>query len=203
MARRNAVARQLRACRRDVDVTLAVELGAVVVPGREETEVLELAGERRGHTGTLAELGQVDIVLGVRDPGARPVASLGALRRARRGQLLANHPQGEKLVALQPQNRLETLDVLFAEEPVATLRPARREQALILQITDLRDRDVGELLLQAPRNRADRQQPLCRGGLGRGAHLLMKLNLYLPICTSSPLCNFAAASIRLRLTKVP
>ena len=37
-------------------------------------------------------------------------------------ELLADHPQRQELVALQAKDRLEPLDVVLAEEPVATLR---------------------------------------------------------------------------------
>ena len=47
---------------------------------------------------------------------------------------------------LQPQDGLEPLDVLVGEEPIAAPGSPRPEQALILEVTDLRDRDVGELL---------------------------------------------------------
>src|SRR6266480_83501 len=201
MARRDAVARELRARRGHVHVTFSVQLVAVVVPRRKESEILELARERSRYPGTLAELCQVDVVLGARDAGPRP--PLDALRGARRGQLLANDSQRQKFVPLQPQDRLEALDVILAEEPVAPLGPARREQPLILEVANLRDRDVRKFLLQAPRDGADRQQPLRSGGLGLRAHLLMKLSRYLPICTSSPLWSRAGESIRLRLTKVP
>src|SRR4029079_11918881 len=109
--------------------------------------------------------------------------------------LLAEHPQRQELVALQAQDRLEALDVVLAEEPVAALRASRREQALILQVADLRDRDVRKLGLQPPADRADREQAGA-DGLG-GAHFSTKLSLYLPIWSSTPLSSFPD-SMRLR-----
>ena len=85
--------------------------------------------------------------------------------RARR-ELLADHAQRQELVALEAQDRLEPLDVVLAEQAVAALRALRRQQPLILEVADLRDRDVRELGLQAPADGADRQQPRL-GVLGR------------------------------------
>src|SRR5439155_20954321 len=94
---------------------------------------------------------------------------------------------------------LEPLHVLFAEEAIAALRASRREQPLVFEITDLRDRDVGEVVLQHPADRADRQQP----GFRRGGHQRPKnVSRYLPICSSSP-SSSSSDSTRLRLTKVP
>ncbi len=74
-----------------------------------------------------------------------------ALRAAAGGELLADHAQRQELVPLQPQDRLEPLDVLLAEEAVAAARALRREQPLVLEVADLRDRDVGELRAAAAR----------------------------------------------------
>src|SRR5262249_60463226 len=140
---------------------------------------------------------------GVGGGEAAPTAlwPLGGLSGRR--QLLTDHPQRQELISLQAQDRLQALDVVLAEEPIAALGPTRCEQALVLEVADLRDRDLGELLLQPPGDRADRQQPFARGGLGRRAHLLMKLSRYLPICNSSPLSSRTAESIRRRVAKLP
>ena len=82
---------------------------------------------------------------------------------APRRQLLPDHAQRQELVALQAQDRLQPLDVVLAEEPVAAARALRRQQALILEVADLRDRDVRELGLQARADRADRVQALLLG----------------------------------------
>ena len=48
---------------------------------------------------------------------------------------------------------------VLAEQAVPAPRAPRREQALILEVADLRDRDVRELRLQTAADGADRQQP--------------------------------------------
>ena len=111
---------------------------------------------------------QVEPLLPLAERGHALPAPL--LRRAG-GELLADHAQRQELVALEAQDRLEPLDVVLAEEPVAALRALRRQQALVLEVADLRDRDVRELGLEAPAHGADREQPLagrrCSGCLGR------------------------------------
>jgi hypothetical protein len=99
------------------------------------------------------------------------------------GELLPDHPKRQELVALQPQDRLEPLDVLLAEQPVAAARALGRQQALILEVPDFRDRDVLELWLQPRADSADRVQALFRaplGGHGR-THRRRKVSRYLPI----------------------
>jgi hypothetical protein len=63
-----------------------------------------------------------------------------------RGELLADDPQRQELVALQAQDGAQARDVGLRVQPVAAGGPARRQQLLILQIADLGDRDVRELL---------------------------------------------------------
>src|SRR5919201_3584167 len=122
-----------------------------------------------------------------------------AVARGGCGELLADDAERQELVALQAQDRLQPLDVFLAEEPVAALRPPRREQALILEVADLRDGDVRELVFQHPADCPDRQQP----GFRRGRHQRpKKVNRYLPIWSSSP-SSSCADSTRLRLTNVP
>ena len=98
----------------------------------------------RVDAGALAELVEVDPRPRRRE--RRPAGALAAPGRAGRRELLPDHAQRQELVALEPEDRLEALDVVLGEEPVAALRPARREQALVLEVADLRDRDVRELL---------------------------------------------------------
>src|SRR5665811_1441448 len=62
------------------------------------------------------------------------------------GELLADHPQRQELVAPQAQDRAQPLDVGLAVEAVAALGAARRQQLLVLQVADLRDRDLVCLL---------------------------------------------------------
>ena len=91
----------------------------------------------------------------------------------------------------------QPLDVLLAEEPVAALRAPRRQQPLVLEVADLRDRDVRELGLQPPADGADRQQPLRGRGRSlrcrRGRHRARKVSRYLPIWTSSPSASRCAS----------
>src|SRR5206468_9984527 len=95
--------------------------------------------------GARAELIELDRLLPI--AGLERTLAPAFVRRGRR-ELLANHAQRQELVPLQAENRLEPLDVLVAEHPVPALRPPRRQQSLILEVPDLRDRDVRELLLQ-------------------------------------------------------
>src|SRR6185503_18283180 len=142
----------------------------------------------------LAERAEVELaVVGLEGPLALPLTG------RRRRQLLPDHSQRQKLVALQAQDRLEALEILFAEEAVAALRPPRREQSLVLEVPNLRDRDVGKLVLQQPADGSDRQQP----GFRRGRHQRPKnVSRYLPTWTSSP-SSSCADSTRLRFTNVP
>src|SRR6185503_6973283 len=99
--------------------------------------------------------------LGLAEPSAPPGLAL------RRGELLPDHTERKELVPLQPENRLEAVDVVLREEPVAALRPPWRQEALVLEVADLRDRDVRELVLQSPADGANREGPVSRPvGLG-------------------------------------
>src|SRR5207302_1285512 len=150
----------------------------------EQAELLELLGELARDPGAAAELPDVELVLAAREPHrtrAPPVLARG------RRELLTDHAKREELVALEAQDRLQPLDVVLAEEPVAALRALRREEPLVLEVADLRDRDVRELRLEARADRADREQALGLRGLeGRRAHLSRKVSRYLPIWSSSP-----------------
>ena len=146
----DAEAREPPARRGDLRVALAVEALAALEPRLQQPELLELAREvagrcRRGRRARRAR--------------ARPRSSPSpacapprrARRRRRRRELLADHPQRQELVALQAQDRLQPLDVVLAEQPVAAAGPLRRQQALILEVADLRDRDVRELVAAGAR----------------------------------------------------
>jgi len=87
-------------------------------------------------------LGEIELAASLPERG-RPA---GRPRRALGVERLADHPEREELVPLEPQDGLEPLDVLVGEEPIAAPGSPRPEQALILEVTDLRDRDVGKLL---------------------------------------------------------
>src|SRR5262249_19150920 len=129
--------------RGDLDVGVGVALLSRLGARREQTELLELACELRRDARARTELveGQVLVPL-LEIGGAAAALRLGARRR----ELLADHAERQELVALEAEDRLEALDVLLVEEPVAALRPAGGEQPLVLEVADLRDRDVGELL---------------------------------------------------------
>ena len=73
-------------------------------------------------------------------------------------ELLADHPQRQELVALHAQDRLQALDVGLAVEAVAARRAARHQKLLILEVADLRDRDVVELLRRGSCDGADRER---------------------------------------------
>ena len=94
--------------------------------GRLEQSVLdELAPLRAADSRALAQLrpGRSRLLGG--EPGA---AAPLALLRGRRGELLADHAQRQELVALEPQDRLEPLDVLLAEQAVPTARALWRSR---------------------------------------------------------------------------
>src|SRR5919199_4636024 len=199
VAGRDAELREPRAGDRDVDVALAVELLPLVRVRLEEPVVLELTRKLAADPGAPAELPEVQVLLPTEPKRPRPLAVLAARGR---GKLLTDHAQRQELVALEAQERLEPLDVLLAEEPIAALRPPEREQALVLEVADLRDRDVRELLLEPRADGADREQAPGGGGGFGDAHLTRNVSLYLPIWSSSP--SFSSAdSIRCRLRKVP
>ena len=65
-------------------------------------------------------IGEVDLLL---DRPERSRTAPFAFFRSRRVELVADHAQRKKLVALQPEDHFETVDVLGAEEAIAPLRP--------------------------------------------------------------------------------
>ena len=95
---------------------------------------------------------------------------VGDAERARAGglELLADHPQGKELVALQAQDGAQALDLERGVEPVAAGRPLRRDELLVLEVADLRDRDRGEVRLQQLADGADQAAvgPACTVGGG-------------------------------------
>src|SRR3954465_9260043 len=135
--------------------------------------------------------------------GDRPVArGRDVVARAARGELLADDAQRQELVALQAQDGAQALHVAAGVEAVAARRASRRHELLILQIADLRDRDVGELLLERLADGADRHRLARCAGVGVGLDLVVdgfrfvldgherhcerKVSLNLPTCSSSP-----------------
>src|SRR5205807_3405723 len=130
-----------------------------------------------GDPGARAELVQREVPLLVGERGALAAPALldGG------GELLPDDAERQELVALQAQDRLQPVDLVLAEQAVAAGRAPRRQQALVLQVADLRDRDVRELRLEAPAHGADRLQPRRLGaGLGGGcdADLARKTSRY-------------------------
>src|SRR5439155_25143273 len=128
-------------------------------------------------------------VVRLRDAPRRLAAPALLARASGRCELLPDDPERQELVPLQAQDRLQALDVVLAEEPVTALGATWRKQSLVLEVADLRDRDVRELGLQAPADGADREQPppflpFCLRLCGL---LVCKLSVYLPILISSPL----------------
>ena len=101
--------------------------------------LIALNRQERGK-GELSAIQEVERDFGI------PVVSIVSLTQVL--EFLADDPQRQELVALQPQDRAQPLDVLRREEAVAAGRAPRREQLLLLQVPDLRDRDVGELVLE-------------------------------------------------------
>ena len=121
VARRDPEARELRAGDRDLDVAGRIELLAALAARLQEAELLELARQLGRDRRALAELAEIELVVRVGEADRAPAPALLAGTR-RRGELLADHAQRQELVALQAQDRLQPLDVVLAEEPVAALR---------------------------------------------------------------------------------
>src|SRR5262245_32667329 len=138
------VTRETAAGGGDLDVALAVEALAARDARRDEVVLLQSACEVGRDARALAQAGQVDLGARVaqrRCPALRGSGAAGV-------ELVPNHPQRQELVPLEPQDRLEPLDVALGEEPIAPSRTTRAEQTLVLEVADLRDRDVGELAAQ-------------------------------------------------------
>src|SRR6266540_2088457 len=154
MAGIDAESLQLHAGGRNVRVGVSVQLLSALGARDQQSEVLELLRELRRRAGALAQLVEVDLVLGQGEPGRTPALAILAVRRR---QLLPDDSQRQELVALKPQDRLEPLDVVLAEEAVPPTCSARREQPLVLEVPNLRDRDVRELGEQTAADRADRE----------------------------------------------
>ena len=178
VAPRDAVARQLGDRADDLALRLVVvALGAAQL-ALDDPVVLELGDQPRLRARLLhhvlrasrarraagcEKVSRRSAAPGPRVAGWAPTAACVDLRLAAApgGQLLADHPQRQELVALQPQDRAQARDVGGGVEPVAAGRAPRREQLLVLQVADLRDRDVRELLLRAPCRRR-RWSATCR-----------------------------------------
>jgi hypothetical protein len=141
------------------------------------------------------------------EPIAAARRGLGELRaldllRLRRGtetrrrlglELLTDDAQRQELVALQPQDRAQTLQVLEREQPIPARRPLGRDQFLIFEVPNLGNRDAGEVRFERIADRPDRQPHgiVCGhlGALGSRRHWWSSTSRNLPICTSSPFCR--------------
>ena len=117
-------------------------------------------------------------------------------------EAVLDDPQGQEVIALLGQDPAEAGEVVLVELPVAGGRALGVEQALALEEADLRDRDVGELVLQQGEHLADRQVRALVHEIPAAAEPAMNTSLNLPICTSSPPSN-QASSTRRRFTYVP
>ena len=105
----------------DVGLAFGVEPLAVLDSRLEQPELLELSRAVERDAGALAELVESELLLPRVDDAAAP----SPLRAGACVELLADHAQRQELVALQAQDRLQPLDVVLREEPVAALRAPR------------------------------------------------------------------------------
>ena len=83
------------------------------------------------------------------------------------GEALADHAQGEVLVALGAEDEAEAGDVVLGELAVAGGRAVGLDQPGALEEADLGDGDVGELGLEDAQHLADAHRPAGAGRLGR------------------------------------
>src|SRR5215207_1766453 len=156
IARLDAVTGEAEARGDDVDVPFGIETRPVFDTRLEKPKILELPDELAARARTRAERLEVDLLLVRTQPASGGTLALG--RAKRRRQLLANDAQREELVALQAQDHLQPVDVVIGKQAVSALRPPGGHQALILEVADLGDGDVGEFGLKPPADRPDRQR---------------------------------------------
>src|SRR5262245_35711822 len=149
----------------DLPVGVAVDLRTLDLRGLNQAPVLEVLDQVRTDPGLVDELLEREsrALAGIGARGAAKRGPLPSLLPGARGQLLANHPQRQELVPLHAENRPQALDVRLAVEPVSTGCPARREELLVLEVSDLGDRDVLELAGQDLGDSADREGLAIRG----------------------------------------
>ena len=217
----DAVAGELGHGADDLALGLVVPLRAVALLALDDAVVLELGHELAVGAGLLEHVLEAEGRPALLDPHRGHAPPAGAL--ARRGgqvglgaparELLADHPQGQELVALEAQDRAQPAQVLLRVEPVAAGRALGLQQLLVLEVADLRDRDVGELGLERLGHGPDRHGLAARGGRAIGGvgeldlwlevwghrHRVRKESLYLPIWSSSP-SSRRTDSTRRRLT---
>src|SRR4051794_19413247 len=130
----DAEPRQLGCRADDLEVRLVVDRPSVATVGLDDAELLKLAQEPIRHSGLIEQLLRRERrdrgLHGRRPPGCRGLASPARAGEVAGGKLLADHPQGQELVALHAQDCPQALHVGLAVEAVATLRAAGREQLL-------------------------------------------------------------------------
>src|SRR5450759_4692591 len=185
--------RQLRRGSHDAGVGLGVAAHPADLPGVHELELLELGEQRGVGAGHLLDLfGRVLAFLPHRQQIglAQPLTRRGQRARRAAFDLPADDLEGQVLVALHAEHAHQAPEVVLRVQAVAGLGAARRDQALLLQIPQLADADVGELAAQALDDGADREQLLAADveeELGGVVHDgMMNVSLYLPIWISSP-----------------
>src|SRR5262249_26356170 len=106
--RADPVRRELRADRRDLRVARRVAPVSPTSARLEEPVLLELPHELRRRAGTLLDLGRAQLLF--RPCKAGGASAAASLVRLRGRELLADDAQRQELVALEPENRPETLD---------------------------------------------------------------------------------------------
>jgi len=171
----HAEAGELRRRLDDLAVALGVELPPIGDLGLEQAPLLQLPDQLGPGAGLLHQVLDLEqpSLAGVdaHRPAQRGGAALPALSAARR-KLLADHAEGQELVALEPQDLAQPLDVRLAVEAVAPGRAPGREQLLVLEVPDLGDGDVLELAAEDLGDGADRQRLARRGSILGGLHSL-------------------------------
>src|SRR3954454_16804301 len=172
----------------DLAVGLVVDGLALAFLRLHDSVVLELADQLLAGAGLLDDLLQRQVGARGVDEDRPPHAPRGGLALAAvaaedevaaGGELLADHPQRQELVALQAQDRPQPFDVGLAVEAVAAGGPPRAQQLLVLEVADLRDRDVVELALEDFADGANRQRLARAAGRPGAPGLFGYRHLYL------------------------
>ena len=122
---------------------------------------------------------------------AQPLTRGGQRPRRAALDLTADDLERQILVALHAEHAHQAPEVVLRVEAVAGLGAARRDEALLFEVAQLADGDVGELAREPLDDRADRHQLLVAdveqefGGFSL-TYGSMNVSLYLPIWISSP-----------------
>ncbi len=185
---------------------LGVAAHAADLTALDELELFELGQQVRVGGGELLEVFAGELLLACRVGQEIGLAQAAAGRPGDAGRrpldLLADDLERQILVALQRQHADQPLIVVAREQPVAALGAPWRDQALLFEVAQLADADVGELALQAVDDRPDRHELLVADveqDFGPFVHGVMNVSLYLPTCSSS-LSSSVWRSMRRRLT---